>query len=241
MSKAIYLLQNDGEIIDMREQPFDSEDILQKLIAQYPHMLSGDQQHESDAPRFALISREMGLATEEDSGNRWAIDHVLVDQDGLLTVVEVKRSTDTRIRREVVGQMLDYAANAVMYLPIEKIRSNFERTHDDAEQIISELLGADSEVGYDTFWDTVRTNLQAGKLRLLFVADEIPNELRVVIEFLNKNMPYIDVMGIEIKQYADRNTGSLVLFYVRYQTAYSSNPCYFLLSSRCCDNILANS
>jgi len=28
-------------------------------------------------------------------------------------VVEVKRGTDTRIRREVVGQMLDYAANAV--------------------------------------------------------------------------------------------------------------------------------
>ena len=27
------------------------------------------------------------------------------------TLVEVKRSSDTRIRREVVGQMLDYAAN----------------------------------------------------------------------------------------------------------------------------------
>jgi hypothetical protein len=30
------------------------------------------------------------------------------------TLLEVKRSSDTRIRREVVGQMLDYAANGVV-------------------------------------------------------------------------------------------------------------------------------
>jgi hypothetical protein len=33
------------------------------------------------------------------------------DQNAVPTLVEVKRSSDTRIRREVVGQMLDYAAN----------------------------------------------------------------------------------------------------------------------------------
>ena len=41
------------------------------------------------------------------------------------TLVEVKRSSDTRERREVVGQMLDYAANAVVYWPIETIRARF--------------------------------------------------------------------------------------------------------------------
>jgi len=40
-----------------------------------------------------------------------------LDQDAIPTIVEVKRSTDTRIRREVVGQMLGYAANAVVYCP----------------------------------------------------------------------------------------------------------------------------
>jgi hypothetical protein len=42
------------------------------------------------------------------------------------TLVEVKRSSDTRIRREVVGQMLDYAANAVVYWPLERLRATFE-------------------------------------------------------------------------------------------------------------------
>jgi hypothetical protein len=31
-----------------------------------------------------------------------------LDQDAVPTLVEVKRSSDTRIRREVMGQMSDY-------------------------------------------------------------------------------------------------------------------------------------
>ena len=40
--------------------------------------------------------------------------------------MEVKRSGDTRIRREGVGQMLDYAANAGVYWPVEEIKAKFE-------------------------------------------------------------------------------------------------------------------
>ena len=38
------------------------------------------------------------------------MDHLYIDQNAWPTLVEVKRSKDTRIRREVVGQMMDYAA-----------------------------------------------------------------------------------------------------------------------------------
>jgi len=41
------------------------------------------------------------------------LDHLLLDQDGIPTFVECKRASDTRIRREVVAQMLDYAATAL--------------------------------------------------------------------------------------------------------------------------------
>lgn len=59
-------------------------------------------------------------------GNRWSLDHLFLDQDAVPTLVEVKRSDDTRIRREVVGQMLDYAANGVVYWPAERLRVDFE-------------------------------------------------------------------------------------------------------------------
>src|SRR5712692_1756730 len=62
----------------------------------------------------------------EGGGGRWPVDHLFLDQDAIPTLVEVKRSSDTRIRREVVGQMLDYAANAVVYWPVDHLYAQFE-------------------------------------------------------------------------------------------------------------------
>ncbi len=115
MGGGMYLVQGDGGLVEMNEQPYDSEDLLQSLLAEYPNLLAGNQMSVADPRRWLLISREMPLASEEDGGVRWSVDHLFLDQDAIPTIVEVKRSTDTRIRREVVGQMLDYAANAVVY------------------------------------------------------------------------------------------------------------------------------
>ena len=71
---------------------------------------------------WLLSKREAELASEQDGASRWSVDHLFLDQDGIPTIVEVKRSRDTRIRREVVGQMLDYAANAVVYWHVKKTR-----------------------------------------------------------------------------------------------------------------------
>jgi hypothetical protein len=55
------------------------------------------------------VQAEIGIGEEPDRSARWSLDHLFLD---VPTLVEVKRSTDTRVRREVVGQMLDYAAYA---------------------------------------------------------------------------------------------------------------------------------
>ena len=129
----------------------------------------------------------MRIPGELDGASRWSLDHLFIDNDGVPTLVEVKRSTDTRIRREVVGQMLDYAANAVVHWPVERLRSQFEaRCEQDGLDAEQELAGVIGPVGDDAaFWTAVKTNLQAGRVRLVFVADVIPPELRRVVEFLN--------------------------------------------------------
>ena len=38
MSREIFLIQNDGHLIAMREQAYDSEALLQDLPARYPHV-----------------------------------------------------------------------------------------------------------------------------------------------------------------------------------------------------------
>ena len=62
MTDAIYLIQNNDELVEMREKSYDSEDILQGLLAKYPNLLAGDQIDSTVPRRWLLISKEMGFA-----------------------------------------------------------------------------------------------------------------------------------------------------------------------------------
>jgi hypothetical protein len=57
----------------------------------------------------------------------------------------------------------------------------------------------------------VETNLRAGRLRLLFVADQVPPELRRVVEFLNEQMTGVEVLAIEVHQYVERDGDRRIL------------------------------
>src|SRR5262249_47328204 len=112
--------------------------------------------------------------------------------------------TDTRARREVVAQMLDYAANATAHWKVELLREWFEeeceRQQVEPLMRLSEVLGV---MDAEAYWDTVKTNLAAERIRLGLVADEIPPELRSIVEFLNRQMSETEVFAIEVKQYVD--------------------------------------
>ncbi len=216
MSGKIYLIQDDSTLQALSQQPYANEDLLQTLLAQYPDLLAGEQMNEASPRRWLLVSREVAIPDDEEGAGRLSLDHLFLDQDAIPTLVEVKRSSDTRIRREVVGQMLDYAANAVVYLPVESIRAGFEATcdnqGDDPTQLVAELMGTDldDEEAVEIFWRQVKTNLQAGRVRLVFVADEIAPELRRIVEFLNQQMDPAEVLAVEIKQYVGPGIKTLV-------------------------------
>lgn len=198
---GIFLVQGET-LIEMKEEPYDSEDVLQELLARHPNLLAGDQPA-SASLRWLLVKRETGVPSREGGGGRWSLDHLFLDQNAVPTLVEVKRSDDTRIRREVVGQMLDYAANGVVYWPADRLRTEYEgrcvREGKDPAVDFSQSLG--DGVYPEEFWNLVAQNLLAGNVRLVFVADEIPPELRRVIEFLNERMNPTEVIGIEVRQY----------------------------------------
>jgi hypothetical protein len=220
---TIFLIGDNNQIIEMKDQPYESEDLLQQLLAKCPSVLAGDQFSGSAPLKWLFVAREAGIPDEQGGADRWSLDHIFVDQNGVPTFVEVKRSSDTRIRREVVGQMLDYAANAVLYWPVETIRQHFEETCREAgnepDMIVGEFVGvsdgAEHESAVARFWESVETNLRAGKIRLVFAADEIPPELKRVVEFLNEQMNPAEVLGIEIRQYVGTGVRTLVPSVIR--------------------------
>ncbi len=197
-------LERDGRLIEMTKRRYDAEDVLQSLIATHPDLLAGEDDP-SERIRLVLIEREVSIADSPDAAGRWSLDHLFVDQDGVPTLVEVKRSSDTRIRREVVGQMLEYAANGPRYWPPGSVRAHFEarcsRDGDEPDEVLQRTFGG--ELAVEAWWTTVDTNLREGTLRLLFVADEISQELKAIIEFLNDQMVRTTVLGVELPQFAD--------------------------------------
>jgi len=200
---GIFLIRNDGELVEMTEEAYDSEGRLQTLLVRHPNLLAGGQINSAEPRRWLLVRREAPIPVEDGGSGWFSVDHLFLDQDGVPTLVEVKRSSDTRIRREVIGQMLDYAANAVLHWPVETIRSLFEdrceSEGEDPDAALNELL--EGEPSSEEFWGQVKTNLLAGRLRLVFVADVVPPELQRVVEFLNQQMDPAEVLAIEIRQY----------------------------------------
>ena len=214
MAERIYNRTETGALDPLVEEPFSTEDELQALIAEHPELLDGEQMRPGNPRRWILVTREKGIAQSIDTGDRWSIDHLIVDQDAVPTLVEVKRGSNSQIRREVVGQMLEYAAHAANTWTADELRQTFEESATslgiEPDEKLGELLDEDDDTDADQFWEKVATNLTATRLRLLFVADEIPDELERIVMFLNAQMANVEVLAVEIKQFKGHHSQSLV-------------------------------
>ena len=203
MDSGIYLLQGDNTLVRMNETPYEAESLLQSLLEDHPDLLAGDQIDVAEPRRWLLIAREAGIPESDGSSDRWALDHLFLDQEAVPTFVEVKRATDTRTRREVVAQMLDYAAHASEHWPVDQIRELFATKcavgGRDPHDELAAFLGSEGEEG--DFWNRASANLREGRLRMLFVADRVPPALQRIVEFLNRQMSPAEVLAVEIKQF----------------------------------------
>lgn len=101
-SRSIFLIDAACRLTERPEQPYDTEALLQRLLADYPGVFTGDApgQARGAAPRWRLVTREADVPSDADGAARWSVDHVFLDQDAVPTLVEVKRSRNTRIQAE---------------------------------------------------------------------------------------------------------------------------------------------
>lgn len=224
MSKAdeVFLISGGG-IQPLASRPFKAglfgktlEDALQTLIEKQPNILNGRQIEpgSADPPRFVLLCRETQVGD-------WSLDHLLVDQRGVLTLVEAKLLQNPEARRAVIGQILDYAAGAIESWSDGKLKllaseywARQNRTVDDVLRL------AFGDIDTDLFWEQVESNLNQSQIRLIIAADELRPEVRRVIEFLNGQMRTVQVFGLEIRCFGEEPNAVIVPFLVgQSQTA----------------------
>jgi len=211
----------------VQEETFRFEDDLQKLIAEHPELIDGEQVRPDDARRWILVAREKGIAETPDAGARWSLDHLIIDQDARPTLVEAKLRDNSEIHRKIVGQMLEYAAHAAETWKAADLQRTFEATArsqgHSPDDLLAELLQDKEEPDPDAFWERVATNLAAKRLRLLFIADRIPDRLARVVEFLNSQMRDVEVLAVEVKRFHG-DSGEIFVPRVIGRTAKTGSP-----------------
>lgn len=195
MNGKIYKIKDNNELVAIHEEKHHNENNFQELLFLYPDLIPGDQIDSESPRRWLRVGREIDN-----------IDIFLLDQDGTPTIVEVKKSNNSEIHREVVGQMLDYGSKLVFSQSAETILPQIEA---NSPQSVQDFL--DNEISEEEFWENVDNNLKEEKMRLIVVSDEIPRNLQNIIEFLNNKIESTEVLALEIKQFTDDATGTKTL------------------------------
>ena len=122
---AVFVLTGAASLVPMQAASFASENDFQDLLAKFPALLAGDQIDSANPRRFVLIDCEYPIASEASEAGRWSLDHLFLDQDGVPTLVEVKRGMDTRIRRRtaLLQRIGDLSGEAFKHEAIDRLPS----------------------------------------------------------------------------------------------------------------------
>jgi hypothetical protein len=155
-------------------EPIFREDWLQRLIHENPDLLPINEIRSSIGPLTAL-GREIGTSVG-------TIDNLLVDPQGTLVVIETKLWRNPQARREVVGQVIDYAA-ALSRISFEEL--DFAVRTSTGGKGITEIVGVD-ELERQHLIDGISRSLGNGDLVLLVVGDGIREDVEGIADLLGR-------------------------------------------------------
>ncbi len=212
MTSKVFLVDKENGLQSLVQFPYEEEKQLDYYVETYPQLLASALSLDDEELKFILVEAQPKI--DEAGGGkpkRWKPDAVFLDQKGILTIVEDKLSKNAEIRRRIVAQMIEYTANILSTENAVSLEGRLVKTHADLDELLSNLLSeSDGETEGVTalFWSNVQRNLEAGRCRMVFVADNLPSELRIMIEFLNTYMSPMDVLGVEIQRLHDNTKES---------------------------------
>lgn len=169
------------ERIPLEEKVFN-EDWIQELIFKNPSLLPV---HEIDKAYDGIIP--IGREINTPVG---PIDNLFINTDGCLTLVETKLWRNPQARREVVGQIIDYAKEIIKwsYSDLDNSVRTYNAVYHNQNAGLLETIK--SKVPMDDmeekeFVDNVVRNIKRGRFLLLIVGDGIRESVEDMVDYLS--------------------------------------------------------
>lgn len=189
------------------DRNYRDEAHLQQLLYESPDLIPIEDLEDGGVSP-GLFIKEAGLP---GSGST---DLIGVGEAGNITVVECKLATNPDIRRKVIGQVLEYAAYLwqMSYHEFDDIVQR--REGQPLAELMRQQLEAEGSIedwSEEEFRAGVAEALQQGVFRIIVAVDEVTDELRRVIRYLNACGPAgFSIYGLEMHYFADDQTELLV-------------------------------
>lgn len=156
------LIRSEGSgWIEPESSAYENEAHLQEILATDPSQIPG-------------VEAGALTATELQTGGGPA-DVCVVGRDGSIVVVECKLATNSERRRMVIGQVIDYAA-AIWSAGADAFLESWMQCAN--VDLTSELD--------DAALQALRSNISDGRIDLCFAVDAIDDDLRRLVEYLNR-------------------------------------------------------
>lgn len=182
------------ERVPLTEKLFQ-EDWLQKLIFENPQILPVDNLEIGFTPLIPIgreISTSVGF-----------IDNLFISSDGYLTIVETKLWRNPEAKREVVGQIIDYAKDLTNWT-FDKLNSEIKNKNLQNKGIIEairEFEELEEELEAKLI-DNIERNLKRGRFLLLIVGDGIRESVEDMVDYLSNSAQMLFTLGlVELQVY----------------------------------------
>jgi len=221
VSKRKILLIDGRKATPLSETEFTGEGKLQDYLEQYPTLIPLADIVEG-ASDLICIGREIAAGPG-------SIDLLCIDKDGLLTLVETKLRRNREARREVIGQIIEYASYVSQWTADDVYRiasEHFAKSTKVPESYKGKTLDAImKEVGGEectdeAFRTRIGQNLRDGRIRLIIAVDELIEPLRATVTFLNSYSSF-DVLLLQVTDFQESETKKVL---VPLLFGYSTKP-----------------
>jgi hypothetical protein len=124
------------------------------------------------------------------------IDNLMVTPSGLPVLVECKLWRNPEGRREVVGQILDYAKELTRWSSSDLQREVNRRTGSVGNSVLDRVRAAGHDVEEIGFNDALTLNLRRGRFLLIIVGDGIREGVEAIAEYLQAHAGLHFTLGL---------------------------------------------